>query len=218
MTIRECTLEVMKKRCVEWTRQTDIIKEVSKLTGYSYESCRGNSFRNVNAIPEIHLNYKKEIIDGYTSYINGSYSYKQEFNKPKEYYNLLSFLNESEKIYTLSGTESNCCKILDNSKTIKIDHSPHTDGLSKNIYTIKDKASYNLDFEGILTLKKIDYINNLPFEKLILTFRRSKRDSLLKNINADIISYFEYRSNRGVKMVSYLFSKCHNLTGDSLNK
>jgi hypothetical protein len=219
MSIKEACIKIMK----EWVkdkpiRQVDIVKEIVKLTGYSYESCRCNSFRNPNAIPEIHTKYKKVKHNGYTCYIEGESEYKQNYIKPEEYYQLLNFLNDSDKIITLSGTNSNCSKVLDNSKTLNIDYSPHSNGIKKNIFNIKEKASYNLDFEGILSIKKVNYINSLPYDKILLTFRSSKRDFLLEKINGNIIDSFNYKGKGGANMKSYLFSRCHNLTGDSLNK
>lgn len=206
MTIKEATLKVMNDWCDKPTRQIDIVKEVVRLTGYSYESCRGNSFRNPNAIPEIWTNYQRVMVDGLVCYVKGESVYKHNYNKPNEYYELLTELNDSNKIFTLSGTSSNCMKVLDNSKTIKVDKSKHSNAdYIKDIYTINEPGSYNLDFEGILTKRKIDYINKIPADKILLTFRSSKRDHLIDNIKLKSISSFQYKSGRDT-MKCYLFS------------
>lgn len=219
MTIKEATLSVMSSIGDEPVRQVDIVKKVSEMTGYSYESCRANSFRNPNAIPEMWLNYKKVVNTcGYVSYKRQESKYEQNYKKPEEYYQMLYQLNDSDKIFTLCGTSSHCMKVLDANKTIKVDKSPHTKpDLKKDIHTIFEKASYNLDYEGILTEKKVSYINKVPADKIHLTIRSSKNDYLLNEIKGyQIVDKYEYMSGRD-KMRGYLFSKCHNLTGDSSN-
>lgn len=206
---------IMEEKCDKPTRQVDIVKEIQRLTGYSYESCRCNSFRNPNAIPELWKKYKKVMLNNYTCYIKGKGEYKQNFKKPDEYFEFLETLNTSDKIYTLGGTQSHCLDVLDKDKTINIDHSPHSQGLKKDIYTIKEEASYNLDYEGILTYKKIKHINETPWEYIVLTFRSSKRNFLLEKIKGRVLKRHSYRSPRGVLMMVYLFSKSHNLVGDS---
>lgn len=213
MTIKEACLYIMNELCDVPTSQTTIVRKIQQMTGYSYDSCRCNSFRNPNAIPEIWKLYKKIIINKRVHYIKGTSEYKQNYSKPNQYYELLNYLNVSDKIFTLSGTQSNCCKVLDNKKVIKVDRSPHTDGLKKDIYSIYEKGSYNLDFEGILSIKKINYINQLNADYILLTFRSSKRDILLKNINKNQISNFTYKGKNNAIMKCYLFSNLKSSNG-----
>lgn len=206
MTIKDATLFVMNELCDQPTKQTEIVKRVVSLTGLSYESCRANAFRNPNAIPELWKMYKKIDINGRVGYIKGESEYRHTYNKPSEYYQSLEILNMSNKIYTLSGTESNCMSILDVNKTIRVDTSTHSKpDIKKDIFKIKDSASYNLDFEGILSEKKVKYINSLFGGHILLTFRSSKRDTLLSKINHKVIKSYEYKSGRSL-MKSYLFS------------
>ncbi len=207
MTIKEACLKIMNENVFDKpVRQVDIVKEVSRLTGRSYESCRCNTFRNPNAIPEIWMNYKKVVHEGNVCYIRGTSSYRQDYVKPSQYYTMLSFLNNSDKIYTLSGTQSLCTSVLDNNKTISVDKSPHSNAsVKKDILTIVDNGSYNLDFEGILTKRKVEYINKLSkkCDSILLTFMRSKNDHLLNVIDMKIINRHDYigKSNRRMSIV-----------------
>jgi len=220
MTIREATLKVMNSSHRPM-RQSDIYKEVSKITGYSIESCRCNSFRNPNAIPELHTNFRKIKMNNRIHYIKSKGSkYRQDYKKPKEYFKWLKYLNKVDGvIYTLAGTESHCLKVLDRKKTITVDMSPLCNpDLRKNIFTIKDGNAYNLDFEGLVTDKKVKFINSLNAEYILFTFRKTKTDKLLKKITSyKVIKKSEYKSGRDL-MGIYLFSKCHNLIGDSSNR
>lgn len=207
MTIKEATLKVMNEYCDVPTRQTFIVRKVQELTGYSYDSCRCNSFRNPNAIPELTKLFQKLKINNRVHYVKGKSKYKHNYIKPKEYFDMIKILNNSETIYSLGGTDCQGSKVLSNN-TIYIDYSPLANErcIRKNIYSIKEKGSYNLDFEGRMTKKKLDYINSLPFEYLVLTIQSTKADYLIDDIKGNLLDSFEYigKSNRRMKI--YLFS------------
>lgn len=194
-------------------RQTEIVNKVVELTGYSYESCRANVFRSTRLVPFVHTDFKKVLDNnGYVSYVRGDNEFRQNYSKPNEYYNLLQSFNRYDNIYTLSGTESNCMKVLDSNKTTKVDNNKLIeDVLHCDIFKIKhdNNSAFNLDFEGILTINKVNKINKMKCSEILLTLRVSKNTNyLLSNINSyKITESHTYKSGRDNMMICKLIKK-----------
>lgn len=174
---------------------------------YTKESILGNVFRNKKNYPWFFNNYVKRKESNRVYWKKEETVYRQEFNKPIEYFNTLEVLNLSENIYTLCGTESHCCNILDKEKTIKVDFLPLTKpDIRGNIFEIKKKpnSSFNLDFEGIFSEKKSIDINNLKAERILLTFKSSKNDKYINNLNYKTTFIREYISNNHLMKIYLL--------------
>lgn len=221
MTIKESILVAMNELCSfdEPVSQSDILIRMVELTGKSYESCRASTFRS-KGVPEVYKLYDKYIT---TSGVKRVYwlksneigvGFQHNYDKPDGYYYNCEQLNNSDIIITLCGTESNCMSVLDKDKTLTVDNSPHTNpDIRDNIFNINIKnASYNLDFEGILTRRKINYINDLDPDMINLTYRKSKCDTLLNDIDNkyQLINKFEYKSGRDT-MVCSLFENTYSI-------
>lgn len=194
-------------------RQKDIVKRLVELTGYSYESCRANVFRSKKLTPFVYTDFiKVKDSEGYVAYIKGKTKYNQNYNKPKEYFELLSSFNNYDTIYTLSGTHSHCLNVLDKDKTIRVDNNKMIDSdLSCDIFSIKhdEKTAFNLDFEGIITRKKVIKINKMKCSEILLTLRLSKNTDMLLNdiITYDILNKYTYKSGRDTMMICKLKRK-----------
>ena len=189
--------------------QIHLAKKVYEITNgkYTLESIYGNVFRNKKNYPWFLLNYTKRKIKNRVYWKKSITTYNQSFEKPKEYFESLQILNLSENIYTLCGTESNCCKVLDKEKTIKVDflNKVTEPDIRGDIFKIKkkDNSSFNLDFEGIFSKKKANDINNLKAERILLTFKSSKNDIYIKDLKYKKTFIKEYKSN-GHLMKIYL--------------
>lgn len=194
-------------------RQKDIVKRLVDLTGYSYESCRANVFRSKKLTPFVYTDFiKVKDKDGYVAYIKGQTKYNQNYNKPKEYFELLSSFNNYDTIYTLSGTHSHCLNVLDKNKTIRVDNNKMIESdLSCNIFSIKhdENTAFNLDFEGIITKNKVNKINRMKCNEILLTLRVSNNtDILLSDIKTyDILHRCKYKSGRDTMMIVKLKRK-----------
>lgn len=204
MKIKDAAIKVMECVNDKPIRQTELVTKIVELTGYSYESCRCNVFRNVNFCPFISTDFiKVKDINNRTCYIRGKNTYRQEYNKPSEYYEFLTHLT-SNKVYTLSGTESHCSSIIPN--IIKVDKSPLTNpDIKGDIFKIKIDGDINLDFEGILTIGKVNKINKLNSETILLTIRYSKSmNKLLRLLKYKAIKEFTYKSRKNTMCISLL--------------
>lgn len=209
MTIKQATEKVFNEINEDMSR-VEIISRIQKLTGYTKDSIIGNVFRQVDYIPWIRTDFIEFKKNNLIHYKRGASTYKQNFNKPEGYFDALLLLNSSDRIYTLCGTESNCLRALDRTKTITVDSSPFTNpDVRGDIFRIKkhDFSSYNLDFEGILTQSKIDEINKLKADKIVLTFRSSKNDELLKKLNYKRTKRCIYKSGRCLMKIYLLENK-----------
>ena len=189
--------------------QIHLTKRLFEITNgkYSLESIYGNVFRNKKNYPWFFINYqkRKEKNRVYWKKSPVPVTYSQNFEKPFEYFESLEILNLSENIYTLCGTESHCCKVLNREKTIKVDFLPKITkpDVKGDIFKIKTKpnSSFNLDFEGIFSEKKAQDINNLKAERILLTFKSSKNDIFIKNLKYKTTFIKEYKSkNHSMKI------------------
>lgn len=189
--------------------QIQLAKRLFEITDgkYSLESIYGNVFRNKKNYPWFFVNYKKRKDKNKVYWKKSPVIYSQNFHKPDEYFKSLEILNLSENIYTLCGTESHCCKVLDKEKTIKVDFLPKITNpdIKGDIFKIKKKpnSSFNLDFEGIFSEKKANDINNLKADRILLTFKSSKNDKYIEMLKYKKTFIKEYRSN-GHLMKIYL--------------
>jgi len=206
MTIKDAAIQVMYG---ETKSQKRIIEEVVKLTGYSYESVRGNLFRSrQKRFDFVISDFVKIKIDNLTHYKQGNNTYMQNFNKPQQYFEFLEQLNSCEKIYTLCGTDENCMKVLDRNKTIKVDHCKLTNAdVIGDIFDQNVKnCGVNLDFEGIITKNKVAKINMMGANKIVLTIRSSKNDYLVNYLNYTVVDTHFYRGKKD-DMKIYLLEK-----------
>lgn len=211
MRMKEALLIVLS-RMDKPMRQCDIVTEIYKLTGsrYSKDSILGNVFRNTKNYPWLFSQISK-IKEGTKTYWRKQPSvFKHTFNKPEEYFKSLLLLNDSNKIYTLCGTESNCLKSLDNSKTTTVDFSPLVKAdIKGNIFKIKKypNSSYNLDFEGIFSKRKMEQINELDADKILLTFKSSKNDKYISKLYYKYSLQCEYKRGNSLMKIYLLKQK-----------
>lgn len=211
MKMKEALLEQMS-RMGELTKQTEMIDSIYLLTKgqYTKESLIGNIFRNTKNFPWFFSQFIKVKKGNSVFWRRGETTFTHNFDsKPQEYYDVLGILNNSNNIYTLCGTQSNCLKVLDRDKTTTVDFSPMVQAdIKGDIFKIKKTAnsSYNLDFEGIFSHRKSMLINELKADKIVLTFKSSKNDSFIENLNYKVTHIRTYKS-RNFTMKIYLLEK-----------
>jgi len=116
MTINES----LKNRIVEndeWVTK-DLIKLISSDTGYTYESCRCNTFRHIENLPDWFFNNYKYISNGTgkpSRIIKEKFDKIISFNKDFIYEWLFNKLNKNSKILTFCGYCGNDVKwLIDN--------------------------------------------------------------------------------------------------------
>lgn len=213
MNIKDYCLEVVKDM-VHYTpiKQKDIINEISLRCGYGYESVRGSTFRSKHNIPEVYENYECLKIKRLNYWVKRDIKkeFKVEYIKPKEYQMGLDMISDN-KVYTLSGVTQSCYNYLkDKCEVIRVDNQKHIEcDIRTNILNIiDDNSNCNLDFEGILTENKIDRINKLKFNKILLTFRCTyKDDTLFKKLKTYNHRMLKKYNSNGHSMVIYILNR-----------
>lgn len=208
MTIKEATLSVMSSIGDEPVRQVDIVKKVSEMTGYSYDSCRGQTFRSKNNIPSIYKEYKilKKGIYNYWYKKQGDISYN--YKKPTEYFQSLDFISNDKVITLVGGTHSCYDYLKDKCEVVRVDKNSNIEAdINCDIFKIKESCNCNLDFEGILTKNKVKSINNSKFKKIVLTIRKSKNDIMLDDLRYSYQHIKDYKNNQHIMSIYILDEK-----------
>lgn len=201
----------------------DLLKRISRDTGITYESCRCNTFRHLENLPDCFFKNYKYISNGKgkpSNIIKGNSNKILEFNKNEIYKFLFDNENKNKIVTTFCGYKGNdvkyllengwnfinCIekspKILNIYKQLKYNSCNYLGDFHDVIYGIKtdilyfDSCSY---FNNTKIQKDINIINNLKIEKVFITLQNINNkycDYNLKNKLTELLYNFIYINER----------------------
>lgn len=196
-------------------RQCDILRDLSKSyynesnpTKGSYESFRGTFFRTAHKYEFLLEGYHRVTIGSGVYWVVGkSDDVIHNYDKPSEYFEWLQSL-PGKRLITLAGTTAHCVNYINDKEVIKIDQSPLVnDAIRCDVFKFphKEDDSINLDFEGRLTIGRVNDINRLIVKTILLTHRIDKNSmKFLKKLKYKILNEMYYTSGRHLMHISML--------------